>query len=56
MIKQASSTLIDFTEAIYDLEMEDGAWIPNLLQVGLPILDRGLGVAAIAYTRDPSAP
>jgi DNA-binding CsgD family transcriptional regulator len=56
MIKQASSTLIDFTEAIYDLEMEDGAWIPNLLQVGLPILDHGLGVAATAYTRDPSAP
>jgi len=56
LINQASSTLIDFTEAVYDLEMEDGAWIPNLLQVGLPILDHGLGVAAMAYTRDPSAP
>ena len=55
-MKQASSTLIELTEAVYDLEMEDGAWIPNLLQVGLPILDHGLGVAAIAYTRDPSAP
>jgi len=55
-MKQASSTLIELTEAVYDLEMEDGAWIPNLLQVGLPILDRGLGVAAIAYTRDPNAP
>ena len=54
-MKQASSTLIELTEAVYDLEMEDGAWIPNLLQVGLPILDHGLGVAAIAYTRDSSA-
>jgi DNA-binding CsgD family transcriptional regulator len=54
-MKQASSTLIELTEAVYDLEMEDGAWIPNLLQVGLPILDHGLGVAAAAYTRDPSS-
>jgi DNA-binding NarL/FixJ family response regulator len=55
-MNQASSTLIELIEAAYDLEMENGAWIPNLLQVGLPILDRGLGVAAAAYTRDPSAP
>jgi DNA-binding CsgD family transcriptional regulator len=55
-MKQASSTLIELTEAVYDLEMEDGAWIPNLLQVALPVLDHGLGVAATAYTRDPSAP
>jgi DNA-binding CsgD family transcriptional regulator len=55
-MKRASTTLIELTEAVYDLEMEDGAWIPNLLQVGLPILDHGLGVVAMAYTRDPSAP
>ena len=55
-MKRASTTLIELTEAVYELEMEDGAWIPNLLQVGLPILDHGLGVVAIAYTRDPSAP
>lgn len=55
-MKQASSTLIELTEAVYDLGMEDGAWMPNLLQVALPILDHGLGVAATAYTRDPNAP
>jgi DNA-binding CsgD family transcriptional regulator len=55
-MKRASTTLIEVTEAVYDLEMEDGAWIPNLLHVGLPIMDHGLGVAAIAYTRDSSAP
>ncbi len=55
-MKQAISNLIEFVEAVYDLESEDGAWIPNLLQVGLPLLDHGLGVAATAYTRDPSVP
>jgi DNA-binding CsgD family transcriptional regulator len=53
---RASSTLIELTEAVYDLETEDAAWIPNLLRVGLPLLDRGLGVAAAAYTLNPNAP
>jgi len=53
---RASSTLIEITEAVYDLETEDAAWIPNLLRVGLPLLDRGLGVAAAAYTLNPNAP
>jgi DNA-binding CsgD family transcriptional regulator len=53
---RASSILIELTEAVYDLETEDGAWIPHLLRVALPLLDRGLGVAAAAYTRNPDDP
>jgi DNA-binding CsgD family transcriptional regulator len=55
-MKKADSTLIELVEAVYDLDMEDAAWIPNLLQIGLPLLDHGLGVAAATYTRDPNAP
>lgn len=55
-MNRTNSRLIDFVESVYDLESADAAWIPNLLQVGLPILDRGLGLAAASYTRDPSSP
>ncbi|MEM9730705.1 MAG: helix-turn-helix transcriptional regulator [Myxococcota bacterium] len=55
-MREADATLIDLTEAVYDIDQEDAAWIPNLLRVGLPILDHGLGVGAAAYTRDPERP
>ena len=48
-----SESLIDLTEAVYRLDMEDGAWVPNLLEFAMPLLDQGLGVAAATYTRDP---
>ena len=37
---------IDLIEAAYDLEKPDSEWLPNLLDVGAPVLDHGLGVAA----------
>lgn len=52
-MKKFSESLIDLTEAVYRLDMEDGAWVPNLLEVAMPLLDQGLGVGAATYTRDP---
>lgn len=45
--------IIDFTEAAYDLEIEDDDWLPSVVERGLPVLDHGLGVAAIEYGRAP---
>ncbi len=49
------SAIIDFTEAAYDLEVGDGEWLPNMLKRGLPVLERGLGVAGYEYARPPEA-
>ena len=53
-MKRASPTLIELTETIYDLETEDGAWMPSLLEVALPLFDMDLGIATAAYSRDAS--
>lgn len=45
---------MDLAEVVYDLETDDGAWMPNLLQVALPLFDSALGMGAGAYTRDAS--
>lgn len=45
------SAIIDFTEAAYDLELEETDWLPRVLERGLPVLDRGLGVACMEYRR-----
>jgi len=51
-----SESLIDLTEAVYRLDMEDAAWVPHLLEVAAPLLDQGLGVGAATYTVDPQSP
>ena len=47
------SAIIDFTEAAYALEIRDDEWLPTLLRRGQPVLDHGLGVAAVEYGRPP---
>ena len=47
------SAIIDFTEAVYDLELSEGDWLPTLLRRGLPVLDQGLGVAGYEYGLPP---
>jgi DNA-binding CsgD family transcriptional regulator len=47
--------MIDFTEAAYDLESDEDDWIRNLLQVGGPTLDHGLGVFALSMVRPPTS-
>lgn len=55
-MKIAGSALIDLTEAVYDLEKEDAAWVPELLRVATPFLDHGLGLGAATYTLASEAP
>jgi len=43
------SAIIDLTEAAYDLELADQAWLPTILERGLPALEQGLGVAGYEY-------
>ena len=50
---RVGSAIIDFTEAAYDLGLDDQEWLPTVLERGLPVLDRGLGVAAVEYGRPP---
>jgi DNA-binding CsgD family transcriptional regulator len=45
--------IIDFTEAVYDLDRSDEDWLPKVVECGLPFLDPGLGVAAVEYGRPP---
>jgi DNA-binding CsgD family transcriptional regulator len=52
-VDRIGSAIIDFTEAAYDLELSDEEWLPTVLERGLPVLDHGLGVAAIEYGRPP---
>lgn len=47
------SAIIDFTEAVYDLELSNEDWLPTVLKRGLPVLEHGLGVAGIEYGRPP---
>lgn len=52
-MEKLDSTIIDFTEAAYDLEISDEEWLPTVLKRGLCVLDRGLGVAGVEYGRPP---
>lgn len=47
------SALIDFTEAVYDLEPEPDDWLRRLLEAGAPVIDHGLGVLAVTCRRPP---
>ncbi|MEM7437727.1 MAG: LuxR C-terminal-related transcriptional regulator [Myxococcota bacterium] len=48
---RATSTIINMVEASYDLGVEDAAWLPHVMSVGLPLLDQGLGVGALEFSR-----
>jgi len=52
-VDRIGGAIIDFTEASYDLEREDKDWLPEIVKRGLPVLDQGLGVAAVEYGRPP---
>ena len=52
-VDSADAAVIDFTEAAYDLERNDEEWLPEVVKRGLPVLDHGLGVAAVEYGRLP---
>jgi len=45
------SPVIDLAEAAYDLGVEESRWLPRVMEAGLPILDRGLGVFGGVFTR-----
>ncbi|MGB8221577.1 MAG: helix-turn-helix transcriptional regulator [Polyangiales bacterium] len=45
----AAIAAIDVAEAAYDLERSAEAWLPNLLEKGAPLFDRGLGCAAAIW-------
>ena len=48
------STPIDLVEASYDLEVENDEWLPNIMRAGLPIFDRGLGLAGLIGVKPPT--
>ena len=52
MARVASAT-IEFAEAAYNLEVSESDWLPKLLEAGLPVLDHGLSVAGVVYSRPP---
>jgi DNA-binding CsgD family transcriptional regulator len=45
----AAIAAIDVAEAAYDLQRSTEAWLPNLLERGAPLFDRGLGCAAAIW-------
>ena len=45
------SNVIDLIEAAYDLEKTDSEWLPNLVEVGRPVFDHGLGVFGFEFLR-----
>jgi DNA-binding CsgD family transcriptional regulator len=45
----AATTSIDVAEAAYNLELGPKEWLPNLLEKGAPLFDRGLGCAAVIW-------
>ena len=50
-VEPIGAALIDFTEAAYNLELEQEEWLPALLKAGAPVLDYGLGVFALTCMR-----
>jgi len=52
-MNRVSSTAIDLTEFVYDLDVPRKEWIPSLLEVGLPLFDHGYGVLGMTYMRPP---
>jgi DNA-binding CsgD family transcriptional regulator len=50
-VRAAQSALIDLAEAAYDLDVDEAAWLPRVMEAGLPVLNHGLGVFGGVYTR-----
>jgi len=48
---KVSSAIVDLVEAAYDLDVDVERWLPQVMNVGLPSLDQGLGVGALAFLR-----
>lgn len=48
---RVTSTLIDIVEATYNLDVASDQWLPHVMDVGLPMLDQGLGVGALSFLR-----
>lgn len=44
-----AAATIDVAEAAYDLQVGPEQWLPNLLERGAPLFDRGLGCAAAIW-------
>ena len=53
-LDDATSSLIDLVEVAYDLEKSNSDWLPSLIEVGVPILDQGLGVFAMDSVLPPA--
>lgn len=53
-MKRTSTALIDVAEAAYNLQLGPGEWLPNLLEKGAPLFDRGLGCAAAIWAGQSS--
>ncbi len=50
-----TSNVIDVVEAAYDLDKFDAGWLPNLIEVGRPVFDHGLGVFGFEFFRPHGA-
>jgi DNA-binding CsgD family transcriptional regulator len=50
-----TSHAIDVVEACYDLEKSDAGWLPNIMEVGAPVFDHGLGVFGFEFVRPVGA-
>ncbi len=46
-----TSNVIDLIEVCYDLEKSDSDWLSNLVEVGEPVFDHGLGVFGFEFVR-----
>ncbi len=53
VVPSRNPALIDFTEAVYDLESPHDDWVRTILEAGAPALDNGLGVFALTAVRPP---
>lgn len=53
IMNRPDSAIIDMVEASYNLEVEGGRWLPQMLEAGLPVIDQGLGVMGVTGTRPP---
>lgn len=50
-MEKATAALIDLVEAAYDLDVDSDQWLEHVMDAGLPILDQGLGVGALSFSR-----
>ena len=53
LVEHLNTQAIDLIEAAYQLEESDADWLSNLLDVGAPFFDHGLGMFAFNYVHPP---